>query len=84
MEESHRKKLSEETTCRLYDNDEESFNHLWLCCPAFDADYQRLDLGASLDELICLSEEVQALLGIPTGVKGEVQQEQHHSAFCRW
>ncbi len=50
--------------CRLCDNEEESYDHLWLRCPAFDADRQRLDLGASLDELVRLPERAQGLLRI--------------------
>ncbi len=50
--------------CRLCDNEEELYDHLWLRCPAFDADRQRLDLGASLDELIRLPVEAQTLLRI--------------------
>ncbi len=53
---------SEETTCRLCDNEEESYGH--LRCPAFDPDRQRLNLGASLDELVRLPERAQALLWI--------------------
>ncbi len=49
--------------CRQCD-EEESYDDLWLRCPAFDADHQRLDLGASLDELICLLARAQALLRI--------------------
>ncbi len=49
---------------RLCDNKEESYDHLWLRCPAFDADRQRLDLGASLDELLHLPVRAQALLRI--------------------
>ncbi len=55
---------SEETMCRLCDNEEGSYDHLWLRCPAFDADRQRLDLGASLEELVRLPERAQALLRI--------------------
>ncbi len=47
---------SEDTMCRLCDNKEESYDHLWLRSPAFDADRQRLDLGAPLDELVRLPE----------------------------
>ncbi len=54
----------EETTCRLCDTEEESYDHFWLRCPAFDADGQRLNLGASLDELIRLPAKAQALLRI--------------------
>ncbi len=54
--------------CRLCDNEEESYDHLWLRCPAFDADRQRLNLGASLDELVRLPERAQALLRIILGV----------------
>ncbi len=50
--------------CRLCDNEEEFYDHLWLRCPAFDADRQRLDLGASLDELVRLPERAQALFWI--------------------
>ncbi len=50
--------------CRLWDNEEESYDHLWLRCPAFDADRQRLDLGASLDELVRLPVSAQALLRV--------------------
>ncbi len=57
---------SEETMCRLCDNEEDSYDHLWLRCPAFDADRQRPDLGASLDELVRLPERAQALLRIIT------------------
>ncbi len=55
---------SEETMCRRCDNEEESNDHLCLRCPAFDADRQRLDLGAPPDELARLSERAQALLRI--------------------
>ncbi len=50
--------------CRLCDNEEESYDHLWLRCPAFDADCQGLDLGASLDELVPLPVRAKALLRI--------------------
>ncbi len=50
--------------CRWCDNEEESYDHMWLCCPAFDADRRRLDLGASLDELDCILARAQALLRI--------------------
>ncbi len=50
--------------CHMYDNEEESYDHLWLRCPAFDADRQRLDLGASLDELVRLPVRTQELLRI--------------------
>ena len=55
---------SEETRCRLCAEEEESYDHLWLRCPAFDADRQRLDLGASLDKLVRLPARAQALLRI--------------------
>ncbi len=50
--------------CRLCDSEEESYDHLWPRCSAFDADRQRLDLGASLDEPTSLPAEAQALLRI--------------------
>ncbi len=37
---------------------------MWLRCPAFDADRQRLDLGASRDELARLPAKAQVLLRI--------------------
>ncbi len=58
---------SGETTCRLCDNEEESYDDLWLRCPALDAHRQRLDLGASLDELVRLPAKAQALLRIMLG-----------------
>ncbi len=50
--------------CRLCDNEEESYDHLWLRCPVFDADRQKLDRGASPDELVRLLARAQALLRI--------------------
>ncbi len=50
--------------CHLCDNEKESYNHLWLRCPTFDADRQRLDLKASLDVLVRLPVKEQALLRI--------------------
>ncbi len=50
-------------TCNNND-EEESYDLLWLRCPAFDADRQRLDLGASIDELVGLPARAQALLRI--------------------
>ncbi len=55
---------SEETRCRLCANEEESCDYLWLHYLAFDADSQRLDLGASLDELIHLEAKANAFLRI--------------------
>ncbi len=52
------------TTCRLCNNEEESCDQLWLRRPAFDADNQRLDLGASLDQLFRLPARAHALLRI--------------------
>ncbi len=45
--------------CRLCDIEEELDDHLWLRCPAFGAHCQRLHLGASLDELVCLPARAQ-------------------------
>ncbi len=55
---------SEETMCHLCDNEEESYDHLWLRCPAFDAGCQRLDLWASLGDIARLRVRSQALLRI--------------------
>ncbi len=49
---------------RVCNNKEVSYDHLWLRCPAFDADRQRLDLKAPLDERIRLPAEAQPLLRI--------------------
>ncbi len=52
---------SKETTHRLCDNEEESFEHMSLHCSAFDVNRQRLDLGASLDKLIHFPAKAKAL-----------------------
>ncbi len=49
---------------------------MWLLCPAFDADRQRLDLGASLDELVRLPARAQVLLRIILGVKKKKKKQQ--------
>ncbi len=61
--------------CRLCDNEEESFDHLWLRRPAFDADRLRLDVGASLDELVRLLARAQTLLS--------EEEEDNHLPNCR-
>ncbi len=61
---------------RLCDNKEELYDHLWLRCPAFDTDRQRLDLGAFLDELVHLPERAQALLSIILRRLGEEEEEE--------
>ncbi len=40
------------------------YDHLWLCCPAIDADRKRLDLGVSIDELTRFPTRAQTLLWI--------------------
>ncbi len=49
---------------RQCDNEEEPYEHLWLRCPAFDADRQELDFGAILYELTGHPAKAQALLMI--------------------
>ncbi len=41
-----------------------TYDHLWLRCAAFDADRKRLDLGESIDELTRFPMRAQALLWI--------------------
>ncbi len=55
---------SEEATCRLCNDEDETYDHLWLRCPAFDADRKRLDLGESIDELTRFPTRAQTLLWI--------------------
>ncbi len=55
---------SEEATCRICNDEDETCDHLWLRCPALDADRKRLDLGESIDELTHFSTRAQALLWI--------------------
>ncbi len=64
-------------TCRLCGNEEESYDQFWSRCPTFDADRQRLDLGASLDELIRLQVKAQALLRIILRIFRQAKQQQH-------
>ncbi len=52
---------SEEATCRICNDEDETYDHLWLRCPTFDADRKRLDLGASIDELTRFPVPAQAL-----------------------
>ncbi len=68
--------------CRLCDKEEESFDHLWLRCPAFDADRQRMDRGASLDELVRPPERAQALLRIILRRLGEEEEQQQQNQPC--
>ncbi len=42
---------SEEATCRICNDEDETYDHLWLRCPAFDAERLRLDLGESIENL---------------------------------
>ncbi len=41
----------EEAACRIWNDDDEAHDHLWLRYLAFDADRKRLYLGVSIDEL---------------------------------
>ncbi len=40
---------------------DEAYDHLWLRCPAFDADRKTVDLGVSIDELTRFPSRAQAL-----------------------
>ncbi len=55
---------SEEATCRICNDEDETYDHLWLCCPAFNADRKRLDLGVSIGELTRFPTRAQAGLWI--------------------
>ena len=48
----HMTRMSETDSCRLCAEEEESSEHLWLRCPAFIAERQRLGLGRTFDELM--------------------------------
>ena len=50
----HMTGMSDTDSCRLCAEEEESSEHLWLRCPAFIADRQRLGLGRTFHELVRL------------------------------
>ena len=60
----HMTRMSETDSCRLCTEEEESSEHLWLRCPAFIAERQRLCLGRTFDELVRLPCASLALLRI--------------------
>ena len=60
----HMTGMSETDSCRLCAEEEESSEHLWLRCPAFIAERQRLGLGRTFDELVRLPCASLALLRI--------------------
>ena len=60
----HMPGMSETVSCRLCAEEEESSEHLWLRCPAFIAEHQRLGLGRTFDELVRLPCASLALLRI--------------------
>ena len=68
--------MSETDSCRNCAEEKESSEHLWLRCPAFDAERQRLGLGRTFNELVrlpCAAENhLQAPLVTP-------QQQQQHT-----
>ncbi len=55
---------SEEATCRLCNDEDETYDYLWLRSPAFDADRKRLDLWESIDEPTRFPTRAQTLLWI--------------------
>ena len=59
----HMTGMSETDSCRLC-AEEESSEHLWLRCPVFIAERQRLGLGRTFDELVRLPCASLALLRI--------------------
>ena len=60
----HMTGMSETDSCRLCAEEEESSEHLWLRCPAFIAERQRLGLGRTFDELVLFPCASLALLRI--------------------
>ncbi len=60
---------SEEATCRICNDEDETYDHLLLCCPAFDTDRKRLDLVESIDELTRYPTRAQAF--------AVIEQQQH-------
>ena len=63
-------------SCRLCAEEEESYEHLWLRCPAFIAERQRLGLGRAFDELVRIASAAENHLQAP--VVTPQQQQQHH------
>ncbi len=53
---------SKEATCRIGNDEDETYSHLWFRCPAFDADRKRLDLGVPISELTRFPWRAQAIL----------------------
>ena len=60
----HMTSMSETDSFRLCAEEEESSEHIWLPCPAFIAERQRLCLGRTFDELVRLPCASLALLRI--------------------
>ena len=60
----HMTGISETDSCRHCAEEEESSEHLWLRCPSFMAERERLGMGRTSDELVHLSCASQALLKI--------------------
>ena len=73
--------MSETDSCRLCVEEEELSEHLWLRCPAFIADRQRLGLGMTYDELVRIASaaenHIQASAVTP-------QQQQQQQPFFNW
>ena len=60
----HMTGMSETDSCRLCAEEEESSEHLWLRCPSFIAERQRLGLSRTYDELVRLPCASLALLRV--------------------
>jgi ribonuclease HI len=54
----------DDATCRVCGEEEESTEHLWLRCPAFERDRHHLQMGYNLSELVDKSISAMALLRI--------------------
>ncbi len=55
---------SEEITCRICNGGDETYDHSWLRCPAFDVDRKRLNFGVAIDGLTLFPPRAHALLWI--------------------
>ena len=83
----HMTGISETDSCRLCAEEEESSEHLWLRCPAFMAERERLGLGRTFDELVHLPCASLALLRIIFWRLRWLQQQQQQQSggrFHQW
>ena len=74
----HMTGMLETDSCRLCAEEEESSEHLWLRCPAFIAERQRLGLGMTFDELVRIASAAENHLQAPA-----VTPQQQGHAPCK-